>query len=222
MLISVNKPPGMTSHDVVSAVRKMTGEKRVGHGGTLDPFASGVLVVGISRESTKKLGEVLKGTEKEYVADLELGKTSVTGDPEGKIIESAEKANISAITEKQIKSVLDTFKGEITQTPPSYSAIKIDGVPAYKRARRGEKIDLPKRKVTIKEIELVGISLPHIKIRVVVSSGTYIRSLAEDIGKALGVGAYLTGLIRTRVGKFTIEESIPFDKLDSKLEALYK
>lgn len=217
MITSVVKPRGITSHDVVNEIRKITGERRVGHGGTLDPFAEGVLVIAISRESTKKLGEILLGADKEYLATIELGKTSSTGDPEGKIQETTGNSALRKITERDVENVLNRFRGQVTQTPPVYSAVKVRGIPAYKRTRAGEKVTLKKRKVFVKELELVEFDPPLIKLRTVVSSGTYIRSLAEDIGKALGVGAYTKELIRTRVGSFLLEDSKTLQELKKSL-----
>ena len=222
MLLNINKPAGITSHDVVDEVRKITSERRVGHAGTLDPFATGVLVVGVGRESTKKLGSISKNSEKEYIAILELGKTSSTGDPEG-IIENFSGRRSSLRTcdvpkLRVIERVLEGFKGKISQRPPKFSAIKIKGEPAYKKARRGEEFEIPEREVEIKEIEVMKyISPPHLKIRVVCGSGTYIRSLARDIGEKLGVGAYLTELTRTRVGDYKIENSKTLEELEESL-----
>ena len=217
MITSVVKPRGITSHDVVNEIRKITGERRVGHGGTLDPFAEGVLVIAISRESTKKLGEILLGADKEYLATIELGKTSSTGDPEGKIQETTRSSALRKITESDVENILNRFRGQVTQTPPVYSAVKIKGIPAYKRARAGEKITLKKRNIFVKELELIKFDPPLVKLRAVVSSGTYIRSLAEDIGKALGVGAYTKELIRTRVGSFLLEDSKTLQELKKSL-----
>tara|TARA_Y100000310_G_scaffold317372_1_gene370191 strand:+ start:747 stop:1367 length:621 start_codon:yes stop_codon:yes gene_type:complete len=203
----------MTSHDVVDEVRRITGQKRVGHAGTLDPFATGVLVVGVGRESTKELGKITKDTAKEYVATLELGKTSTTGDPEGTIKSTKNLTKLSYPHLNLIKDTLKSFKGEIMQAPPSYSAIKIKGVPAYKLARKGKAVELPKRKVQIHEIKVLKYSSPFLKIKIICSAGTYIRSLAKDIGETLEVGAYLTDLERTRVGDFKIEKSISLTKL---------
>ncbi|MCH7604840.1 tRNA pseudouridine(55) synthase TruB [Patescibacteria group bacterium] len=203
----------MTSHDVVDEVRAITGEKTVGHAGTLDPFATGVLIVGIGREDTKKLGQISKDTEKEYEATLLLGETSTTGDPEGTIETTANKKEISQITEEMIQAVLKTFKGEVTQTPPAYSAIKIKGVPAYKLARKGQEVQLPERKITIYDIQLLMFNSPTLKLRISCSAGTYIRTLAQDIGKELGTDAYVKELTRTRVGGFTIEKSISLSEL---------
>ena len=221
MIIGVNKPKGMTSHDLVNHIRRMTGERRVGHGGTLDPFAEGVLVVGITRESTKKLHDILKNTEKEYIGTLVLGKTSTTGDPEGDITDTWKGGFLTKIKEEDIKKALKKFMGEIEQTPPAYSAVKVRGVPAYKRARRGENVNLNKRKVHIKELELIKFTPPTVTIRAVVSSGTYIRTLVEDIGNALGTGAYLKELTRTRVGSFTLENSKTLDQLEEESKSLY-
>ncbi len=207
MILNLSKPAGITSHDMVEIVRRLTGEARVGHGGTLDPFAEGVLVVGVGRESTKKLHQILKGADKEYIATLRLGRVSNTGDPEGEIENTASDEKIQSLTDEKIKKTLKIFTGEIEQTPPAYSAVKIKGVPAYKLARRGETPILQKRKVIIRELELVEYDPPLVRIRTVVSPGTYIRSLARDIGRALGVGAYLKELVRTRVGEFTLESS---------------
>ena len=216
MLINLRKPSGITSHDAVNKIRSLTGEARVGHGGTLDPFAEGVLIIGVGRESTKKLHQILKGTDKEYVATLRLGQVSTTYDPEGEIKNTANDEEIKSLTDEKIKKTLQDFTGEIEQTPPSYSALKIKGTPAYKLARQGQTPDLPKRTVTIKELELLEFNPPLVKIRTVVSSGTYIRTLAEDIGKTLGVGAYLKELVRTRVGKFRIEESKTLEELNQE------
>ena len=216
MLINLRKPSGITSHDAVNKIRSLTGEARVGHGGTLDPFAEGVLIIGVGRESTKKLHQILKGTDKEYVATLRLGQVSTTCDPEGEIKNTASDEEIKSLTDEKIKKTLQDFTGEIEQTPPAYSALKIKGTPAYKLARQGQTPDLPKRAITIKELELLEFIPPLVKIRAVVSSGTYIRSLAEDIGQALGVGAYLKELVRTRVGEFTLENSRTLEELEKE------
>jgi tRNA pseudouridine55 synthase len=212
MLLNINKPQKITSHDVVNEVRKITKEQRVGHAGTLDPFATGVLVVAVGRNDTKKLGALTKDTDKEYIATLELGKTSTTGDPEG-IITPA-KHSFRYPHRNHIKDVLKSFTGTIQQIPPAYSAIKIKGVPAYKLARKGKEVKLSPRTVEIKELKLLSFGQPLLEIKVVCSAGTYIRSLAKDIGEKLGTGAYLTKLQRTRVGTFKIEDSIPLLKLN--------
>lgn len=198
-IFSVYKPPGMTSHDVVGAVRRRTGVKKVGHAGTLDPFARGVLIVGVGREATRQLGQLAK-LEKEYVARLKLGWTSTTDDVEGE----KEETRVSGIPGRQdVESVLATFQGRIRQIPPRYSAIKIAGQPAYKRVRNGEEVEMPERIVNIKEIVILEYEWPTLTLRTVTSSGTYIRALARDIGAKLSTGAYLEELERTRVGNYT-------------------
>lgn len=215
MILNLLKPAGLTSHDVVNIVRRVTKEKRVGHGGTLDPFAEGVLIVGVGRESTRKLTQILKGADKEYIAALKLGETRSTGDPEGEVTSLSEAHKVADLTEDEAKKVLRRFTGEIEQSPPLYSAIKVKGVPSYKLARRGQRPTLKKRKVHVKELELLEFLPPLITIRAVVSAGTYIRSLAEDIGRALGVGAYLQTLVRTRVGEFRIKDSESLEELEA-------
>jgi len=218
MIVNIKKPKGLTSHDVVDRVRDITGERKVGHAGTLDPFATGVLVVAVGREDTKKLGNITKNTEKEYAATLELGKTSSTGDPEGAITPAKNLIALSYPHLNSVKGMLKGFVGEIEQVPPAYSAVKVKGVPSYKLARRGKAVALLKRKVSIKEIELLEYHPPVLNIRVVCSSGTYIRTLAQDIGEKLGVGAYLTELERTRVGDYTIEQAVSLEELPAFLK----
>lgn len=211
MILNINKPRGITSHDVVDEVRKITGVKRVGHAGTLDPFATGVLIVATTREDTKKLGKITKDTTKEYIATIELGKISTTYDPDGVISPSPPPLNYPNLS--AVKEVLKSFTGEITQTPPPYSAIKVSGTPAYKLARRGQNIELPSRKVTITKLNLLEYTAPFLKIQVECSAGTYIRSLAKDIGEKLSTGAYLTELERTRVGTFKLKTSVSLEQL---------
>ncbi len=209
-LFAVYKPVGPTSHDVVNRVRRATGERRVGHAGTLDPLASGVLVVAVGRESTKQIQSIVE-SEKEYVAGIRLGQGSTTDDAEG---EKHDGPAIKPPAEVDIKKVLDGFIGEIEQVPPAFSAIKIGGRPAYKLARKGQSVELKARTVLIKEIELLDYAWPELRIRVVTGPGTYIRSLARDIGQALGTAAYMSSLERTRVGQFTKEESVRLEDLD--------
>ncbi|MBN1778903.1 MAG: tRNA pseudouridine(55) synthase TruB [Candidatus Buchananbacteria bacterium] len=209
-IIAINKPVGPTSNDIVQQVKKITGQK-VGHAGTLDPLASGVLVLGIGREATKKLSEVVK-KEKEYVAEIFLGANSTTDDQEGEktIVEAKNQP-----TEEQIVLILKEFVGQIQQTPPVYSAIKIKGQEAYKLARKGRSVDLKSRPVEIKQIELLKYNYPLLKIKVVSGPGVYIRSLARDIGKKLGSGGYLFSLVRTRVGQYKIEQAKTVEELKS-------
>lgn len=207
-IFAIYKPKGMTSHDVVDKIRKITNVKRVGHGGTLDPLAEGVLIIAVGRENTKNLEQYVKG-DKEYVATLKLGFESETDDSEGPI---KEVSDIRPTTE-DIKKTLEQFIGTIEQTPSAYSAIKINGREAYKRIRVGETFEMKTREVRIEKIEFLKYEYPELEIRVSCGSGVYIRTLARDIGERLGTGAYLTKLIRTRVGEFKIEDSLKIEEL---------
>ena len=209
-VILMDKPAGISSFGVVAKVRGFLrnrfGHKvKVGHTGTLDPFATGLLIL-LSGKMTKKSNEFLK-LDKEYLADLKLGFKSSTGDPEGEI----EKVNDRIPDAEEIDSVLHTFIGEIEQTPPKYSAIKINGQRAYKLARKGVDFEMPVRKVKIYNMDVLEYKYPRLVIRCQVSSGTYIRTLAEDIGMKLGVGAYLTALRRTRIGEYSVEKAKTLD-----------
>lgn len=214
-IILIDKPAGISSFGVVAKVRgKLKAEfghkVKVGHTGTLDPFATGLLIL-LSGKMTKKSAEFLK-LDKVYEATLRLGFTSTTGDPEGEIIEK----NIFLTSDlNNIKSVLSKFTGTITQTPPKFSAIKINGQRAYKLAREGKDFEIPSREVTIYGIEILSYNYPELKIRVYCSSGTYIRTLAEDIGEALGTGAYLTALRRLQIGDYSITNA---EKLEQFLK----
>ncbi len=208
-IFAVYKPKGMTSHDVVNIVRRATNERRVGHAGTLDPLAEGVLVLAVGRASTKTLADVV-AKEKEYIATIRFGATSTTDDAEGEIRKfqiSNLKLQMKRPIEYDIRAILQTFIGEIDQVPPVYSALKIKGTNAYARARRGETVEMQSRRVRIDAIELLSYAWPECQLRVVTGPGVYIRSLARDLGAALGVGGYLTGLIRTRVGQYTAEKT---------------
>lgn len=213
-ILLVDKPAGWTSFDVVAKIRgqlrteyREKSEKptkrqlRVGHAGTLDPFATGLLVI-LLGDSTKKATEFLK-LDKVYEATIRLGQISATGDPEGEI--SAVKG--SQPSRRQIEATLKQFIGTITQVPPKYSAIKVGGQRAYKLAHAGKDVVVPPRQVTIYSIELLDYRYPELKIRAHVGSGTYIRTLAEDIGMALGTGAYCAALRRTRIGEWELPRS---------------
>jgi tRNA pseudouridine55 synthase len=224
-IILIDKPAGMTSFGVVARVRRvMTEEARaqgwtgkrfkVGHTGTLDPFATGLMII-LTGKETKNAGNYSK-LDKVYEATIELGKTSTTGDPEGEIMPCHSRAG-GNLDQTQIKQTLKSFTGEITQTPPIYSAIKVNGQRAYKLARKGQAVEIPERQVTIYNLELLEYNYPTLKIRAHVSSGTYIRALAEDIGKALGIGAYTVALRRTKVGDFQIEDAITLDSFQSSI-----
>lgn len=209
-VILVDKPAGMTSFGVVARIRRYLSNNqsdgvrkkvKVGHTGTLDPFATGLMII-VTGKECKNAGNYSK-MDKVYEATVVLGKNSSTGDPEGELTDISEK--VPEIDE--INSVLEKFKGEITQIPPIYSAIKINGHRAYDLARAGKEIDMPKRQVNIYELDLLDYNYPFVAIRASVSSGTYIRTLAEDIGKELGVGAYCKELRRISIGEWDIKEA---------------
>lgn len=211
-IILIDKPENMTSFGVVARVRRILSEKaghkiKVGHTGTLDPFATGLLIL-MSGKNTKKCQEFLK-KDKTYEATMKLGFTSTTGDPEGEITEHQIMAPPS---ETAIKAALKSFTGQIIQTVPRFSAIKINGRRAYDLARKGQEIKMPTRKVTIYQIDLIEYNFPYLKISCKVSSGTYIRSLAEDIGKSLKTGAYLTALRRTTLGPYSVKDALPLNE----------
>lgn len=264
-ILLIDKPEGWTSFDVVAKIRgkiradylkggiKPTKRQlRVGHAGTLDPFATGLLVI-LLGDACKRAGEFLK-LDKTYEFTAKLGETSTTGDPEGEILEysrwkmedgssqmakskkqngtkttssaaadpvdNAERSetaepysNSHVPTSSEVERVLEQFIGEITQTPPAFSAIKINGQRAYKLAREGKEVRIPPRQVTISRLELVGYNYPYLKCVCDVSSGTYIRTLVEDIGKGLKTGAYCSQLRRTRIGKFDLFEAVSIDKV---------
>lgn len=226
----VDKPAGMTSFGVVARVRRKLSEQvghkvKVGHTGTLDPFATGLLLLLIGK-GTKHASDFLK-LDKEYIATIRLGQTSTTGDPEGEITTTFPIGNPSSDADRPvpecspqatsipdlatIQTAVQSFVGEIKQTVPQFSAIKINGQRAYKLARNGKTVEMPTRTVTIYEIEILNYTWPELQIRCQVSSGTYIRTLGEDIGKKLGTGAYLTALRRTKVGNYRIENATKLD-----------
>ena len=200
----IDKPAGWTSFDVVAKMRRITGVKSVGHAGTLDPFATGLLIVLVGKEFTKRQDEFMK-LDKEYNATLKLGFESTTGDPEGEINEISN--NQFRISKEEAEEVLRNFVGEIEQTPPKHSAIKIDGQRAYKKARKGQDFEMPKRRITIYSLDLISYKYPLVKFRVKCSSGTYIRTLGQDIAERLGTKGYLTELRRTQIGEFNVLEA---------------
>jgi tRNA pseudouridine55 synthase len=209
-ILVVDKPVGLTSHDVVDQVRRITGIKRVGHAGTLDPFATGILLIMIGQEATKQSVK-LSRADKEYLATIEFGRTTDTLDPTGKFVDQPAKVQLE---NPKLKKVLQSFLGITLQQVPRFSAVKVKGKKLYQKARKGEKFVPPTKKVTIHELELLDLSqdpdnFPQAKIRVVCSSGTYIRALARDVGQKLGVPAYLVALRRIRQGKFTSDQAIP-------------
>ena len=215
-LIVVDKPGGMTSHDVVARIRRLARTRRVGHGGTLDPMATGVLVIGVGR-ATRLLTYVI-GADKSYTATIRLGQATVTDDAEGDVITTTPAGTV---TDEAIRAALAALTGEIDQVPSAVSAIKIDGQRAYKRVREGETVDLPARRVTVSRLDVLAIrreqpDVVDVDVDVACSTGTYIRAIARDAGLALRVGGHLTALRRTAVGGFTLAESATLDDLEGR------
>jgi tRNA pseudouridine55 synthase len=216
-LIVVDKPGGMTSHDVVARVRRLAKTRRVGHGGTLDPMATGVLIIGVNR-ATRLLTYVI-GQQKSYTATVRLGQATVTDDAEGDVTATA---SVAGVADAAIHAGLAAQTGEIDQVPSAVSAIKINGQRAYKRVRDGEDVDLPPRRVTVHRLDVLDIRRPDgtdlvdVDIDVTCSSGTYIRAIARDLGRALGVGGHLTALRRTAVGGLTLAEAATLDQLEAR------
>jgi tRNA pseudouridine55 synthase len=202
-ILLVDKPDGMTSHDVVSRVRKLAGTRKVGHAGTLDPMATGLLVLGL--DSSTRLLTYLVGLDKEYVATIQLGFATTTDDREGDQIGPAVDAG--GVPAEQIAAAMAALTGRIQQIPSSVSAIKVDGKRSYTRVREGEDVVLPAREVTVSAFEILERRGAALDVRVECGSGTYIRALARDLGAALGVGGHLTALRRTRVGPFAVSEA---------------
>ncbi len=222
-LVIVDKSGGMTSHDVVARVRRLAGTRRVGHAGTLDPMATGVLVIGIEK-ATRLLGHLTR-TEKEYDGTIRLGQTTVTDDAEGEVLPAPDggAADPSAIPEPALRSALARFVGQISQVPPRISAIKVDGQRAYRLTRSGAEPELTARPVTISKIDLLevrrpGAGLLDIDVAVTCSSGTYIRAIARDLGAALLTGGHLTALRRTRVGPYLVATARTLDQLAENFE----
>ncbi len=207
-ILNINKAPGMTSHDVVAKVRKIMQQKRVGHAGTLDPAASGVLPICVGQGT--RVAEYLSESGKAYLAEIIFGVVKDTYDVEGTIIRSTDVADL---TLPQITEALPRFLGPQMQLPPLYSAVKIQGQPAYKRVRAGEEIALAARRVDITSLEVIAWQSPRLTLAIECSKGTYIRSLAYDLGEQLGYGAHLGGLVRTRSGPFALTESITLEQL---------
>lgn len=214
-ILVVDKPVGMTSHDVVETIRRGTNIRRAGHTGTLDPRASGVLVVLVG--PAVRLSEFVSAADKRYQAILRLGSTTDTFDAEGHFTRQ-ESAPVE-VTEAQFEEVLSRFIGEIEQTPPPFSAVKVHGRHAYDMARAGEEVSLEPRKIQVHHLEVLEWALPEVVIDVHCSSGTYVRSLANDVGVALGCGAYLVGLRRTKSGRFSLRDAIPLRKLQEAFTA---
>jgi tRNA pseudouridine55 synthase len=215
-LVVVDKPAGMTSHDVVARTRRLAGTRKVGHAGTLDPMATGVLLLGLNR-ATRLLGHLML-TEKAYDATVRLGAASSTDDAEGEL---GEQRSTELLTEDDVRSAAGRFVGEIDQVPSSVSAIKIDGERAYRRVRAGEDVELPARTVTVHELVVTEVRRDgawlDVDISVRCSSGTYIRAIARDLGAELGTGGHLTALRRTAVGPFTLSDAHTLEELGDEL-----
>ena len=214
-LVVVDKDPGMTSHDVVSRVRRLAGTRKVGHAGTLDPMATGVLVLGVDR-ATRLLGHLML-TEKAYDATIRLGVSTTTDDAEGEVVSTH---LLDGVREDVVRTELARFVGEIEQVPTAVSAIKVDGKRAYARVRDGEQVELKARPVTIHELVVHEVDLPDVRISVRCSSGTYIRAIARDLGAALGVGGHLTALRRTAVGSFDLSVARTLEQLTDDFTVL--
>jgi tRNA pseudouridine55 synthase len=216
VIININKPKNISSQQAVTRVKKILGARKAGHTGTLDPIATGVLLVCMNKAT--KVSRFLSDLDKEYITGMKLGERTDTYDVTGKIID---KRDCSFLKESDVCEALKSFQGAIKQTPPMYSAIKLHGQPLYKLARKGLSSKIPERSVTVSHIELLRFNLPYLELKISCSKGTYIRTLCDDIGKMLGVGACMTSLERTRVGKFRIEDSALVEDLLSKKEAFY-
>ncbi len=209
-LLVVDKPQGWTSHDVVARSRRICGTRKVGHAGTLDPMATGILVLGIGRAT--RLLTFLVGADKAYAATIRLGQSTLTDDAEGEVTEAA---GVAGVTEADVLRVVGALTGDIQQVPSAVSAVKIAGEPSYARVRSGHEVALPARPVTVRRFDVLeirseaadGIPLLDLEVEVTVSSGTYVRALARDLGAALGTGGHLTRLRRTRVGRFTLDQA---------------
>lgn len=209
----VDKPLGISSFDVIRALRRQTGVRKIGHAGTLDPLATGLMLM-LFGKGCKQADQLTK-MDKRYVAQITLGANSSTGDNEGEKTQISDKQP----TQAEIEVALAKLTGEITQTPSVYSAIKINGKEAYKRARAGETVEMPSRQVTVYENAIISYEYPVLELNSKVSSGTYIRTLAEDLGKLLGTGAYLSGLVRTEVGQYSLQDAVVLEEADAAMTA---
>ncbi|MGM1015975.1 MAG: tRNA pseudouridine(55) synthase TruB [Actinomycetota bacterium] len=214
-ILLVDKPAGMTSHDVVARVRRAFGTRKVGHAGTLDPMATGLLVIGI--EGATRLLTYIVGADKTYEATIRLGQTTSTDDADGELLTQSADGDWGAVSRERILEGISALTGEISQVPSSVSAIKVDGRRAYERVRAGEEVTLAAREVTVSRFEVTGErsegSVRDLDVIVDCSSGTYIRALARDLGEGLGVGGHLTSLRRTRIGPFLVQDAVDLDGL---------
>lgn len=220
-LLLIDKPTGLTSHDVVARVRRLAHTRRVGHAGTLDPMATGLLVIGLEK-ATRLLGH-LAGHDKDYTGTMLIGRSTSTDDAEGESVATADAGAIEAISDEAVRSAVHALIGDIQQVPPAVSAIKVDGVRSYARARRGEQVDLPARPVRVSAFDVLAIrrspSALEVDVTCSVSSGTYIRALARDVGAAVGAGGHLSALRRTRIGSYHLGAARTLDQLESLAQA---
>ena len=213
-VLVVDKPIGLTSHDVVQVIRRGTGIRRAGHTGTLDPRASGVLVVLVG--PAVRLSEYVSASDKRYQSTIRLGSSTSTYDAEGEV--TGKPVSIDDLDEEMFEDILQTFVGEIEQKPPAHSAIKVGGKKAYELARKGEEVELEPRMINVYSLELLEWAPPEVVIDVFCSSGTYVRSLANDLGEKLNVGAHLVGLRRTKSGRFTLRDAVSLRRLREAFE----
>ncbi|WP_207456232.1 tRNA pseudouridine(55) synthase TruB [Desertivibrio insolitus] len=217
-ILLVDKPGGMTSHDVVARTRRLAGTRKVGHAGTLDPMATGLLLLGLN--TSTRLLTYLVGLDKEYTATIRLGVATTTDDAEGEETERATSPAVDAVTDADVARGVAALTGELDQVPSSVSAIKVQGKRAYALVRGGEEVELQPRRVTVAAFEVLAIRRSpgtlDVDVRVECSSGTYIRALARDLGRDLGVGGHLTALRRTRIGPFAVTDASPLDTLDPR------
>ena len=212
-IVNIYKEKGYTSHDVVAVLRKVVGQKKIGHTGTLDPDATGVLPVCLGRAT--KVCELLTDHDKTYEALLLLGKTTDTQDISGEVLEEKDPAHL---TEEEVRSCIESFIGEYDQVPPMYSALKVNGKKLYELAREGKTVERKSRRVQIHGIRIVEMNLPHVRMEVDCSKGTYIRTLCHDIGEKLQVGGCMEELERTKVGRFLKEDAVTLDEVRQKME----
>jgi tRNA pseudouridine55 synthase len=212
-IVNVDKPPGITSHDVVDEVRRMAGQRKVGHAGTLDPMATGVLLVCLG--SATRVSEYLMAGQKRYRATIVLGTTTDTYDADGEIVTSGGRVDFS---QEEIEAALSPFEGQIQQVPPVYSALKRDGQPLHKLARQGKEIEVKPRAVEIQEITLLDWDSPALIVELNCSPGTYVRSLAHDVGQWLGSGAHLAALVRLASGRFGLDDAVSLERLEAAFQ----
>lgn len=209
-VLLVDKPADHTSHDVVARLRGKLKMKRIGHAGTLDPMATGLLIILVGKAT--RISQYLISLDKEYEGTIELGKVTDTQDADGEVMETRP---VPALTEADIRAAMKTFLGDQYQTPPMYSAIKIDGVPLYKSARKGEEVEREPRFIRVMDWQLTGFALPRFDFRMRVTKGTYVRTLAHDLGQKLGCGAHLAALRRTATDKFNVSQALTLDQIQA-------